>query len=869
MALNKQIFCFSVDTSAFYEPDEQFYHERMLKLYRLRKKYKDKTNWGDKDLSWKKSAVNRVLAKEKETLSAILDKRADNREMRHLNQDVLNTKNTISLFTSSLTRAFKLSPNELTKDIIIVNVFFFQVFKNLVLDGFLIGDEKYIFLTASAGQIRQKKAVFVKKSIYDKVKGRLTCGLDIEDINYHGGVNPNKYCSYLALNNSATDVWEDFDIDKSIVVDDFETLVPGLVDYISDITYQIERKEMGVSIPHTDGCGMVLGEKTRMVRLPWVKGLLVNFPFDKFIQEKCGGEVTVCDIYGNEHKIIAEGIKYVFTKSQFKMAKYYNSWECYKEKFKHFGCEACYCNIEEDYIPKARINYQMLQTLTDMTDDEIAKLTKQTVNEIETIGSDYQTTMRLLGATDYNTDKSYFQEALTIYPELFKDQYSRDVLKQTKKSLVKQAKAGRLRVNGHYTFLSPDLYAFCEWLFLGEQDPKGLLEDGQVYCRDYRDGDELACLRSPHLYREWPIRNNVRNEELDKWFGMTKCVYTSCHDTISRILQFDVDGDKTLVIKDRALTKIAKRNMQNIVPLYYEMKKAKGGELSNQALYDGMTKAYTTGNIGPISNNITKIWNNGHVGQQEVDVVRWLCMENNFVIDAAKTLYIPTRPKEIDKIIKSYTKANVPYFFQYAKDKLPSQVEQVNESAMNRLSLSIPDRNIRYCKTIGRFDYRMLMKQDVGFDIQENSKIVERYKYYNTHQNYLFKAEDENHSNQEDLFMYQYIRNKIIEETGAELDYVVNTLVAYLYTVQKTGTKKMLWACFGDTIVANLKVNVSGKVCPICGRRFEPKRGNQDVYCSDECYAEGNRQKTRERKSLAVAISETVGAQGSGDFSAV
>ena len=869
MALNKQIFCYSVDTSAFYEPEEQFYHERMLKLYRLRKKYKDKTNWGDKDLSWKKSAVNRVLAKEKETLSTILDKRANNREMRHLNPDVLNTKNTISLFTSSLTRAFKLSPNELTKDIIIVNVFFFQVFKNLVLDGFLIGDEKYIFLTASAGQIRQKKAVFVKKSIYDKVKGRLTCGLDMEDINYHGGINPNKFLAYLALNNSATDVWEDFDIDKSIVVDDFETLVPGLVDYISDITYQIERKEMGVSIPHTDGCGMVLGEKTRMVRLPWVKGLLVNFPFDKFIQEKCGGEATVCDIYGNEHNIIAEGIKYIFTKSQFKMAKYYNSWECYKEKFKHFGCEACYCNIEEDYIPKARINYQMLQTLTDMTDDEIAKLTKQTVDEIETIGSDYQTTMRLLGATDYNTDKSCFQEALTIYPELFRDQYSRDVLKQTKKSLVKQAKAGRLRVNGHYTFLSPDLYAFCEWLFLGEQDPKGLLEDGQVYCRDYRDGDELACLRSPHLYREWPIRNNVRNEELDKWFGMTKCVYTSCHDTISRILQFDVDGDKTLVIKDRVLTKIAKRNMQNIVPLYYEMKKAKGGELSNQALYDGMTKAYTTGNIGPISNNITKIWNNGHVGQQEVNVVRWLCMENNFVIDATKTLYIPTRPKEIDKIIKSYTKANVPYFFQFAKDKLPSQVEQVNESAMNRLSLSIPDRNIRYCKTIGRFDYRMLMKQDVGFDIQENSKIVERYKYYNTHQNYLFKAEDENHSNQEDLFMYQYIREKIIEETGAELDYVVNTLVAYLYTVQKTGTKKMLWACFGDAIVANLKNNVSGKVCPICGRRFEPKRGNQDVYCSDECYAEGNRQKTRERKSLAVATSETVGAQGIGDFGVV
>jgi hypothetical protein len=853
MSLSSQVFAFSVGTDSFYEPQEQYYHKRLLKLYKARNEYKkdlkkqSQEAWWQESKEWRKSAINRVLAKEKNKLSEILDKRAEDRTPRQLNPESLNTKNVISVFESSLTRALKLKTNELTDFVIVVNVFFFQVFKNIILDGFMYKGEKYIFLTASAGQIRQKKAVFIKESAYAEVKDRLTCGLDFDEINYAGGVNPNKYLAYLALNNSATDVWEDFDIDKAIVVDDFETDVPGLVDYISDITYEIERKHMGVTIPHMDGCGIMLGEKTRMVRGPWFKGLLVTFAFDEFIREKCGGEAVVCDIYGNEHHIIAEKVKYIFTKSQFKMAKYYDSWECYKTKFKNFGCEFCYCNLEEDYIPKARINYQMLQTLSDMTDEEIEQITKQTVDEIETIGFDYQTTMRLLGATDYNTDKSYFQEALTIYPELFKDQYSRDVLKQTKKSLVKQAKAGRLRVNGHYTFLSPDLYAFCEWLFLGEQNPKGLLEDGQVYCRDYRDGEELACLRSPHLYREWPIRNNVRNEELDKWFGMTKCVYTSCHDTISRILQFDVDGDKTLVIKDRVLTKIAKRDMQNIVPLYYEMKKAKGGELSNQALYDGMTKAFTCGNVGPVSNNVTKIWNYNEITPQEIKAIKWLCMESNFTIDSAKTLYMPIRPKEVDKIIKSYTKTKVPYFFQFAKDKLPQQTEKPNQSAMNRLSLSIPDKKIKYCKTIGKFDYRMLMNQDAGFDIQENSKIIERYKYYNTHQNHLFKAEDENHSNQEDLFMYQYIRDKILEETEAELSYVVNTLVAYLYTVQKTGTKKMLWACFGDVIVANLKANVSGKVCPICGKRFEPNVHNQ-VCCSVDCAHIMDVQKKRENR---------------------
>ena len=243
MSLTKQVHAFSIGTDAFYDEKEQYYHQRLLKLYKARNEYKkeekkqNKAIWWQESKEWRKKAINRVLTKEKEKLSNILDERAKDRTPRELNPDSLKEKNVISLFCSSLTRVLNLKPNELTESIIIVNVFFFQVFKNLVLDGFLYKGEKYIFLTASAGQIRQKKAVFIKESSYEKVKDRLTCGLDFEVINFHGGVNPNKYLAYLALNNSATDVWEDFDIDKAIVVDDFETSVPGLVDYISDITY--------------------------------------------------------------------------------------------------------------------------------------------------------------------------------------------------------------------------------------------------------------------------------------------------------------------------------------------------------------------------------------------------------------------------------------------------------------------------------------------------------------------------------------------------------------------------------------------------------------------------------------------------------
>ena len=640
MALNKQIYLYSVATDSFYDEEENKIHKELLKLYKIRKDLKDKKfrekteklNLQNDWEFWVKS-INKIIYDDKEKLTNKLEERVKDRTPRELNPNSIKDKNIITLFDSALTRALNLKINELTDELIVLNVFFFQVFHNLVRDGFIYNGEKYIFLTASAGQIRTKRAVFIKEKSFLKIEPKIMCGLTRDEINKKGGINSNKFLAYLALCNSATDIWEDFDIDRSIVVEDFETNVIGEVDFIDEYDYSITRDKIPVKIPHMDGCGIMLEDKTRMVRLPWIKGLLVTFPFDKFIKEKCNGESIILDIYGKEHDVLKENIKYIFTKSQFKLAGYYSSWEEYKENFKKYNCEACYCNIEEDFIPKAKINYQMLQTLSDVKDEEIEKIIRKTKEDIEKIGNDYQVTMRILGATEYNKTPNYFQEALMIYPELFRDTYHKDILKQTKKSLVKQAKGGRLSINGRYQFLSPDLYAFCEWLFLGEENPNGLLENGEVYSGLNKNGVDLACLRSPHLYREWAIRKNKKTEELNKWFGNTKCLYTSCHDLISRILQFDVDGDKSLVIQDRTLTAVAKRNMKDIVPLAYNLRKAKGEQLNSENLYNGMIHAYTGGNIGPISNNITKVWNsNNKITEEQLNVVKWLCMENNQVI---------------------------------------------------------------------------------------------------------------------------------------------------------------------------------------------------------------------------------------------
>lgn len=637
MALDKFIYIHSIGTDALYNDAEKHRHDRLIKLYKLRNSVKE--NCKDDDVAkWRLKSINRVIKQEKAALSEMLDKSLEHDSTRTLRPDAIRDKDVINIFCSELTRALGIEPFSLSDELIMVNVFFFQIFNSIMHHGFVYNGEKYIYYTASAGQIRTKRMIAIKESSYEKIKDRLMCGLTVDKINERGGMNQNKFSSYLALTCSATDIWEGFDVRKAIVVDDFETVFKSDVDYIDYQTYEIERKNMDVTIPCTDGWGMVDGQTTRMCRLPWIKGLLTNFRFKDWLRENCIPEQWIVDdIWGNEHDVVNDDIQYIFTKSQMKLSKFYDSWAEYCDAFEAYGCQACYCNMEEQDLRPSRINYQMLQQLVAPTDYELNKIVSRTNKEIAAIGVDYRTTMRLLGAVDSNENKSLLQEALMLYPELFRDEYFKDILKQTKKSLNKQARAGRLRINGKYLFVSPNPITFCRWLFKDEKSPDEDFGQDEIYTNQFFDGDELAVLRSPSLGKEWAIRRNKRNEHLDKWLGDSKCIYTSSYDTISKMLAFDCDGDRLLVVKDKTLISVAKRTMQGVVPLYYEMKKAKGGLLTADSMYESMSLAYTCGNIGPISNLISVVHNNNEKDREEADkVVKWLTMETNFTINISR-----------------------------------------------------------------------------------------------------------------------------------------------------------------------------------------------------------------------------------------
>ena len=886
--LDKQVHIYSLDTSAFYTDEEKVIEEKInnlsydktrlkeeraillqvlsgeLTTEKAQAKYRalyrlDKDTeiilGGQARLDEIKRELkerNRGVKEGKDSLSSMLRAHSGTRALR---EEYIVDKNVISVFESMLTRTLGMQTGNLYDDFMVIRTYYFDVIKDLILNGYTYKGQKYVCLTASAGQIRTKKVVFIKEDVWRAHKDTLMCGLTVEGINAKGGININKYLAYLALCSSATDLWADFDIHRTIVVDDMETLVNGEVDFIDHRTYQIERRYMDIPITHTDGCGMVLPQcckNNTMVRLPWIKGLLAVFPFDKFIRDanKKEPEINhgiITDIYGAQHDILAEGIQVIFTKSQFKMYQFYSSWDEYIKLYQENGCSAGKCNEERDYIPSTKLGYQMLQTLTDMSRTELEGLAEKTIDRITRIATDRDTMLEVFGAKAEYPDKNDFQECLCVYPELLADPFTKEMLRQIKKNLVKEARAGKLLINGKYTFLIPDLYAFCQWLFLGDKNPAGLLQNGEVSCSLYRIADKLDCLRSPHLYREHAVRHNKVNAVTRRWFT-TKGIYTSCHDLISKILQFDCDGDTSLVSADPLLISIAERNMQGVVPLYYEMAKAGAVKISADAIYTGMRSAWKYGNIGTISNNITKIWNSG---APDLELIKIQTCENNFSIDAAKTLYMPERPANVATRLDLATKAKVPHFFIYAKNKDTGQVETVNSSIVNQLESVVPNKRMSFtAKNVGRFEYRYMLSRyhtKVNIDSAVISLYDEAEKQYRFSLSYSDSYFDEENTNA------IYIRNVILKsfaELGYSLSEVNDMLVKHLFRNMTSKRKALFWLCFGDIVLDNLRRNLPAhsKQCVKCGKRFVPSAPNQRL-----CKLCGTYQPVAKRKKAEAA----------------
>lgn len=272
----------------------------------------------------------------------------------------------------------------------------------------------------------------------------------------------------------------------------------------------------------------------------------------------------------------------------------------------------------------------------------------------------------------------------------------------------------------------------------------------------------------------------------------------------------------------------AKRNMDEIVPLYYPGLKAPPSPVTPENIYKSMTWAYTSCNVGMVSNEITRIWSGGQ--DIDLDLVKFLTLYNNLVIDAAKNLYLPKKPEDILQRLAPYTKSKVPHFFMEAKQKSRKQVAPINNSTVNRIRGLLPAMKLDFnWDSCGKFDWRMLCSSTALPRNDITQKIVDTFKRRS--RGMKFKKDDEaNESNR--VFLCEQLRTDLLF-IHPDPHFVCDVLVRELFDPKHSSKRKIVfWECFGREVVVHLtqNVNQNQKMCTRCGKRYYREAANQ-VLC--------------------------------------
>lgn len=209
-----------------------------------------------------------------------------------------NANKQIALFESEMVRYTEKSLDDfpLIMEIVYMKIanqtlIFNQILKN----GLLIEDRKYIVYTSTTNQMKAGEFVLVQKDFYNHNEKKFMCGLTDEIINQNGGCNRGKYLAYKGLPLSSSIIPEGYEIniDKCLVVPDFETMINEEVECI-DVDHDnrefigIERRKEDVPIPQTDGAGMFLPgvlPTSAQIRCAHLKGAIFPFDFRKFLEQ--------------------------------------------------------------------------------------------------------------------------------------------------------------------------------------------------------------------------------------------------------------------------------------------------------------------------------------------------------------------------------------------------------------------------------------------------------------------------------------------------------------------------------------------------------------------------------------------------------
>lgn len=756
------------------------------------------------------------------------------------------------------------------------------VLNQIVERGVNLDGKHYLFYTSTTGQMKETVITLVEEKYWKKNEYALMCGLTEERINSKGGINMGKYFAAKALNISNSVKYDSgVSIDEVIIVPDFKTFVSGMVNYLDVNTLDIQEKKMEIEIEHMDGAGIFMPGTfpcSCQIRGGWLKGAVFPFDFHKFIEKYKDklSAANMIDAWGNPVTVEEFlNAKMILTDSQLKMRKYYTSMQEYRECFKKAKLSITVNNCAYQAKSEVKVAYQPFQTISrdNLTDEAIGKLADKTVRYIEDAKKDPKAALRMMGIeidSENMEDKvedvelNVFHAAILKYPQLLNDIHVQKIMKSVLLSERRKAQGCKLVLDGFWSYICPDLYAFCQWLFLGQDVPEGLVPEGYIYNQHYdgKEIEETCCLRYPHLSDcEHGIRKVLQSKECEEWFYGADTIVSS-HDLISKVLQADWDGDHICLVHDKAFMDVLDRDKY---PLFYDMTKAEPAQITNNTVMSCLISSFQNENIGFVSNAITKIFNSGN--DPDTKLVRVLCAYNNFVIDYFKT----QKSMDLKQYVSVYEdykdsdKHKCPHFFMYAKDKKQKQCEKSNLNGnSDRISKYISDKTSNGIAKVNysskdAFNPEMLKNSDIKVD-----RTSEKYSQLRRllmdlkreHSAWYKKIKDDLNAKESEKQLFNIYCGTKIKEIFPDRKDAANYLVDVEYYTEENQEEKkdILWNCYGDILYDNLCKNVDSDITPKVKRNVYQKSAEREK----EIQESRDRIKKEQEEIVKVPITKTV-----------
>lgn len=488
----------------------------------------------------------------------------------------------------------------LMEDIINVKVDDKQSYKYICKNSFFVNNKKFIRLCSGAGQMRRSTVSFVSEDIYNQLNTILMNGLKFKQINL------SKFNAYYGLYmSSITKVRTP----RVCLINDCELqLLNKKIDWVIDkkttdvngkeYEYRdIEEKNIDLLMNVADGQGLIdpnfaLDWQKDLeldyipcqftVRSSFIKGMVTSFDFKKFAHEVVHTDI-ITDYYGKDWDI--NDIDILISISQFKMYKYYKSWQEYIDNCEKYGHIWGIAKVNKRYDDEySLLNYQYVQTLN-LNEDKIKQLAKPTIDWVNEIcsGDKLYTLLFLLGVAKDDSKLNDILEKtkgndwvkVIIYNDkLLQDDYIQNKIYKSIEKRINEAKIGRLWDTSNYQVMVADPYIQCEKAF--GLKPKGLLKEFEHYSSFWNKRNIKIAMgaRSPMVdFSEWNTLNFIQNKMTEKWYQYLYSGIIYSGFGLDTIIHSDSDYDADIVYTT-SNSIIRDNKFLNRNPITYEKTKA-------------------------------------------------------------------------------------------------------------------------------------------------------------------------------------------------------------------------------------------------------------------------------------------------------